>query len=89
MVIFLFIYSPTCLLIILNLKLQMDNVISQAQATLGALVTQRSTFGGITSKITNVSSRLPTVHFSQTPLIFFLVYHLGASSNVIKSKAYG
>lgn len=50
----------------------MDNVISQAQATLGALVTQRSTFGGITSKITNVSSRLPTVHFLQTPLIIFL-----------------
>ncbi|XP_078151005.1 golgi snare 11 isoform X2 [Carex rostrata] len=41
---------------------QMDNVISQAQATLGALVTQRSTFGGVTSKITNVSSRLPTVN---------------------------
>ncbi|KAJ4965469.1 hypothetical protein NE237_017318 [Protea cynaroides] len=41
---------------------QMDNVISQAQATLGALVLQRSTFGGITSKISNVSSRLPTVN---------------------------
>ncbi|KAJ4761314.1 Golgi SNAP receptor complex member 1 [Rhynchospora pubera] len=41
---------------------QMDNVISHAQATLGALVLQRSTFGGITSKITNVSSRLPTVN---------------------------
>jgi hypothetical protein len=39
----------------------MDNVISQAQATLGSLMTQRSTFGGITSKISNVSSRLPTV----------------------------
>jgi golgi SNAP receptor complex member 1 len=47
----------------------MDNVISQAQATLGALVTQRSTFGGITSKITNVSSRLPTVQFSETLII--------------------
>ena len=39
----------------------MDNVISQAQVTLGSLMTQRSTFGGITSKISNVSSRLPTV----------------------------
>ncbi|KAE8655509.1 Golgi SNAP receptor complex member 1-1 [Hibiscus syriacus] len=39
----------------------MDNVISQAQATLGALVFQRSTFGGINSKLSNVSSRLPTV----------------------------
>ncbi|KAG6488197.1 hypothetical protein ZIOFF_056956 [Zingiber officinale] len=41
---------------------RMDNVISQAQATLGALVLQRSTFGGITTKISNVSSRLPTVN---------------------------
>ena len=39
----------------------MDTVISQAQATLGALVFQRSTFGGINSKLSNVSSRLPTV----------------------------
>lgn len=43
------------------LLLQMDTVISQAQATLGALVFQRSTFGGINSKLSNVSSRLPTV----------------------------
>jgi hypothetical protein len=43
------------------LVLQMDNVISQAQATLGSLVLQRSTFGGINSKLSNVSSRLPTV----------------------------
>ncbi|XP_042477589.1 Golgi SNAP receptor complex member 1-1 [Macadamia integrifolia] len=41
---------------------QMDIVISQAQATLGTLVFQRSTFGGINSKISNVSSRLPTVN---------------------------
>ncbi|KAI4326257.1 hypothetical protein MLD38_031588 [Melastoma candidum] len=41
---------------------QMDNVISQAQATLGALVLQRSTFGGIKSKIGNVTARLPTVN---------------------------
>ncbi|WOL08675.1 Golgi SNAP receptor complex member 1-1-like [Canna indica] len=41
---------------------QMDNVISQAQATLGALVLQRSTFGGISTKISNVSSRIPTVN---------------------------
>ncbi|XVE89166.1 hypothetical protein DITRI_Ditri19aG0128700 [Diplodiscus trichospermus] len=41
---------------------QMDSVISQAQATLGALVLQRSTFGGINSKLSNVSSRLPTVN---------------------------
>ncbi|XP_026426212.1 Golgi SNAP receptor complex member 1-1-like [Papaver somniferum] len=38
---------------------QMDTVISQAQAT---LVSQCSTFGGITSKIGNISSRLPTVN---------------------------
>lgn len=42
--------------------LQMDTVISQAQATLGTLMLQRSTFGGITTKISNVSSRLPTVY---------------------------
>ncbi|KAF7843189.1 Golgi SNAP receptor complex member 1-1 [Senna tora] len=41
---------------------QMDTVISQAQATLGALVLQRSTFGGINSKLSNVSSRLPSVN---------------------------
>ncbi|XP_010942135.1 Golgi SNAP receptor complex member 1-1 isoform X1 [Elaeis guineensis] len=41
---------------------QMDTVISQAQATLGTLVLQRSTFGGINNKISNVSSRLPTVN---------------------------
>lgn len=40
---------------------QMDNVISQAQATLGTLVLQRTTFGGISTKTSNVSSRLPTV----------------------------
>ncbi|KAM7492887.1 hypothetical protein LguiB_027496 [Lonicera macranthoides] len=41
---------------------QMDTVISQAQETLGTLVFQRSTFGGINSKLSNVSSRLPTVN---------------------------
>jgi Golgi SNAP receptor complex protein 1 len=41
---------------------QMDNVISHAQATLGALVFQRSTFGGIDSKLGNVGSRLPTIN---------------------------
>ncbi|XP_019443340.1 PREDICTED: Golgi SNAP receptor complex member 1-1-like [Lupinus angustifolius] len=41
---------------------QMDSVISQAQATLGTLVFQRSTFGGINSKLSNMSSRLPTVN---------------------------
>ncbi|GMN49910.1 hypothetical protein TIFTF001_019073 [Ficus carica] len=41
---------------------QMDTVISQAQSTLGSLVLQRSTFGGINSKLSNVSSRLPTVN---------------------------
>lgn len=41
---------------------QMDSVISQAQSTLGTLVHQRSTFGGINSKLSNVSSRLPTVN---------------------------
>ncbi|KAL4560241.1 hypothetical protein LXL04_032391 [Taraxacum kok-saghyz] len=41
---------------------QMDGVISQAQETLGTLMFQRSTFGGINSKLSNVSSRLPTVN---------------------------
>ncbi|PKA50860.1 Golgi SNAP receptor complex member 1-1 [Apostasia shenzhenica] len=41
---------------------QMDTVISQAQATLGALVFQRSTFSGINTKLSNVGSRLPTVN---------------------------
>uniref|UniRef100_A0A7N0R8N0 Golgi SNAP receptor complex member 1 n=1 Tax=Kalanchoe fedtschenkoi TaxID=63787 RepID=A0A7N0R8N0_KALFE len=41
---------------------QMDNVISQAHATLGTLLFQRSTFGGINSKLANVGSRLPTVN---------------------------
>lgn len=41
---------------------QMDSVISQAQSTLGTLMLQRSTFGGINSKLSNVSSRLPTVN---------------------------
>ncbi|XP_068308394.1 Golgi SNAP receptor complex member 1-1-like [Pyrus communis] len=41
---------------------QVDNVISQAQATLGSLVLQRSTFGGINSKLSNIGSRLPTVN---------------------------
>jgi hypothetical protein len=48
-------------LFFLFLVVQVDNVISQAQATLGALVFQRSTFSGINSKLSNVSSRLPTV----------------------------
>ncbi|KAI8569189.1 hypothetical protein RHMOL_Rhmol02G0259600 [Rhododendron molle] len=39
---------------------QMDSVISQAQETLRTLAFQRSTFGGINSKISNISSRLPT-----------------------------
>ncbi|XP_021648586.2 Golgi SNAP receptor complex member 1-1 isoform X2 [Hevea brasiliensis] len=47
---------------------QMDNVISQAQATLGALVLQRSTFGGINSKLSNVTSRLPTVNHILTAI---------------------
>ncbi|KAG8375829.1 hypothetical protein BUALT_Bualt10G0141000 [Buddleja alternifolia] len=41
---------------------QIDSVISQAQETLKSLVFQRSTFGGINSKLSNVSSRLPTVN---------------------------
>jgi len=41
--------------------LQIDNVISQAHTALGALMSQRSTFGGITSKISNVGNRLPMV----------------------------
>ncbi|XP_059641677.1 Golgi SNAP receptor complex member 1-1 [Cornus florida] len=41
---------------------QMDSVISHAQETLRTLVFQRSTFGGINSKLSNVSSRLPTVN---------------------------
>uniref|UniRef100_A0A803P099 Uncharacterized protein n=1 Tax=Cannabis sativa TaxID=3483 RepID=A0A803P099_CANSA len=46
---------------------QMDTVISQAQATLGSLVMQRSTFGGINSKLSNIGSRLPTSYL-QIPL---------------------
>lgn len=42
--------------------MQMDTVISQANSTLGVLSLQRSTFGGINSKLGNVSSRLPTVN---------------------------
>nr|CAB3483079.1 unnamed protein product [Digitaria exilis] len=42
--------------------LQMDNVISQANAALGALMSQRSTFGGITTKIGSVGSRLPMIN---------------------------
>eukprot|EP00252_Welwitschia_mirabilis_P000461 TRINITY_DN10451_c0_g1_i1.p1 TRINITY_DN10451_c0_g1~~TRINITY_DN10451_c0_g1_i1.p1 ORF type:complete len:220 (+),score=36.29 TRINITY_DN10451_c0_g1_i1:176-835(+) len=41
---------------------QVDSVLNQAQATLSALTFQRSTFGSISSKISNVSSRLPTVN---------------------------
>ncbi|XP_070038723.1 Golgi SNAP receptor complex member 1-1-like [Nicotiana tomentosiformis] len=41
---------------------QMDGVISHAQETMKALVFQRSTFGGINSKLSNVTSRLPTVN---------------------------
>ncbi|XP_031113214.1 Golgi SNAP receptor complex member 1-1-like [Ipomoea triloba] len=41
---------------------QMDGVISQAQETFKTLAFQRSTFGGINSKLSNVSSRLPTVN---------------------------
>ncbi|XP_047967121.1 Golgi SNAP receptor complex member 1-1 [Salvia hispanica] len=41
---------------------QVDSVISQAQETLKSLVFQRSTFGGINSKLSNVGSRLPTVN---------------------------
>lgn len=39
----------------------MDGVISQAQETIKTLMFQRSTFGGINSKLSNISSRLPTV----------------------------
>ncbi|KAF7149994.1 hypothetical protein RHSIM_Rhsim02G0208000 [Rhododendron simsii] len=51
--------------------LYMDSVISQAQETLRTLAFQRSTFGGINSKISNISSRLPTVglHCESNPLI--------------------
>ncbi|XAR71029.1 hypothetical protein NMG60_11028109 [Bertholletia excelsa] len=40
----------------------MDSVISQAQDTFKTLMFQRSTFGGINSKLSNVGSRLPTVN---------------------------
>ncbi|GJT86346.1 hypothetical protein Tco_1068063 [Tanacetum coccineum] len=39
---------------------KMDGVLFQAQEMLGTLMFQRSTFGGINSKLTNVGSRLPT-----------------------------
>ncbi|KAG6388113.1 hypothetical protein SASPL_153311 [Salvia splendens] len=42
---------------------QVDSVISQAQETLKSLVFQRSTFGGINLKLSNVGSRLPTWEF--------------------------
>ena len=57
----------------------MDGVISQAQATLGTLVFQRSTFGGINSKLSNVTSRLPTVQRAFLSLILqtsFALYFL-------------
>ncbi|XP_016480194.1 Golgi SNAP receptor complex member 1-1-like [Nicotiana tabacum] len=41
---------------------QIDGVISHAQETMKGLVFQRSTFGGINSKLSNVTSRLPTVN---------------------------
>ncbi|XP_020572688.1 Golgi SNAP receptor complex member 1-1 isoform X2 [Phalaenopsis equestris] len=41
---------------------QMDAVISQAHATLGTLVFQRSSFAGINMKLSNVGSRLPSVN---------------------------
>ncbi|KAL9270458.1 Golgi SNAP receptor complex member 1-1-like protein [Drosera capensis] len=41
---------------------QMDSLISHAQSTLGALFFQRSTFGGINTKLSNVGSRLPTIN---------------------------
>ncbi|KAJ8534941.1 hypothetical protein K7X08_016669 [Anisodus acutangulus] len=41
---------------------QMDGVISHAQETMKALVFQRSTFGGVNIKLSNVASRLPTVN---------------------------
>ena len=50
----------------------MDGVISQAQATLGTLVFQRSTFGGINFKLSNVTSRLPTVQRAFLSLICVL-----------------
>ncbi|XP_058225348.1 Golgi SNAP receptor complex member 1-1-like isoform X2 [Rhododendron vialii] len=53
---------------------QMDSVISQAQGTLGTLVFQQSMFGGINSKLSNVSGRLPTVRLL---LLFQLQPSLG------------
>lgn len=50
---------------------QVDTVISQAQETLGALMFQRSTFGGINSKLSNVSSRIPTV--SKLTVLYILL----------------
>ncbi|KAL9263432.1 Golgi SNAP receptor complex member 1-1-like protein [Drosera capensis] len=41
---------------------QMDSLISLAQSTLGALFFQRSTFGGINTKLSNIGSRLPTTN---------------------------
>lgn len=47
---------------------QMDTVISQAHATLGTLVLQRSAFNGINTKLSNVGSRLPTVNHILTAI---------------------
>ncbi|XP_024963160.1 Golgi SNAP receptor complex member 1-1-like isoform X1 [Cynara cardunculus var. scolymus] len=41
---------------------KIDGVRAEAQETLGTLVFQRSTFGGINSKISNINNRLPTVN---------------------------
>ncbi|KAG9153600.1 hypothetical protein Leryth_008537 [Lithospermum erythrorhizon] len=60
---------------------QMDNVISQAQETLKTLVFQRSTFGGMNSKLSNISSRIPTVRkqsfLTMVHRAFNLLYLLG------------
>lgn len=59
----------------------MEGVISQAQETLGTLVFQRSTFGGIGSKIGNVKSRLPTV--SEYLNFFFLLFKIHSITRIL------
>ena len=72
----------------------MDGVISQAQATLGTLVFQRSTFGGINSKLSNVTSRLPTVQRPFLSLLFFALLFLflllctSLFNTIVKPTAY-
>ena len=51
--------------------LQMDKVISHAQATLGTLMSQQSIIGGITMKIRDIGRYSPYIFFSCHQKIYF------------------